>query len=74
VWRSSPATWRKGDALATDLLDDTAFEPLDQADAGAQCLLEIEFTVHGAGGDFGNFGLQPQGTSEFVDAFLVDHG
>ncbi len=68
------AARRIGDALATDFLDDAAFEPLDQTDAVAQRLLEIQFTIHGAGGDFGDLRFDPHGIGQLVDAFLLDHG
>ena len=62
------------DARLQDFVDHADRQALEQRDALAQRRLEFDLAAHGAFGDGGDMGLQPDEIGQFVDAFLADHG
>lgn len=68
------ATRRQSDRLAPHRFDGRALQPLEEGNACIERLRKIQFAPHGALGDFRNLWLDVDGISQFVDAFLLDHG
>lgn len=69
-----PTARGQGDGLAANLFDGGAFESLEQGHAGIERLSEVQLAAHGAFGDFGDLCLETQGSRQFIDALLLDHG
>ncbi len=68
------ATGHHGDAFGEDLCDDRFRQTLQQRHALGQRRLEIQLSVHRAGGDGGDMRADARLGGQFVDAFLPDHG
>ncbi len=64
----------KGDALLNDFTGNGVRQSGQQGNPFAQCRFELDFTVHGPCRNGGDLVLQPHLGSQFIDAFLINHG
>ena len=64
----------EGDALGDHVVHDVDGQALEQGNALTKGRFEFDFAVHGACGDGGDEVLQANFGSEFINAFLADHG
>jgi tRNA dimethylallyltransferase len=68
------AAGSRRDPLFQDFIDHADRQPPKQRDTLAQRGLELDFAAHGPFGDGGDMRFQARIVSQFVDAFLADHG
>ncbi|GHD77120.1 hypothetical protein GCM10007394_02340 [Salinibacterium amurskyense] len=60
--------------VASTLGDHALLETRERCDSRSEALLEIEFAVHGARGDVGNFWFGACASGEEFDDFVLDEG